>query len=173
MKETIKECISLKHGLKRITITTLSLILALCMLATMALPVMAAEIQTSGELSPTGDEEIKGEKIVGKDGNVFYRLDSMTEDQYAAFGLNTKTTPETFTSSPESEIGAYTKLPGLMSLGMYHNSSGQDYSVFNVYRSESVSDNTDKNFNLVKNNEIYSRNGKSDPWQRTYGFLRF
>lgn len=155
----------MKHGFKRITKTTISLILAICMLITMAVPIMAAGIQTLmnrvTELSQTGDEGLKGEKIVGKDGKEFYRLDSMTEDQYAAFGLNTKTTPETFTSSPESEIGSYTKLPGLMSLGMYHNGTGQDNAVFNVYRSDNIKDNTDKGFNLVKNKEIYS-NSKFD-----------
>ena len=153
----------MKHGPNRITITALSLILALCMLITMAVPAMAAGIRTLiesvAEQSQTGDEEIKGEKIIGEDGKEFYRLDSMTEDQYAAFGLNTKTTPATFTSSPESEFGSCTKLPGLMSIGMYHNGTGQDNgAVFNVYRSENIEDNTNSNFNLVKNKEIYYNN---------------
>ena len=150
----------MKHGFKKITKTTISLILAVCMLITMAVPVMAAGIQTlidkAAELSQTGGEEIKGEKIVGEDGKEFYRLDSMTEDQYAAFGLNTKTTPETFTNSPESEFGSYTKLPGLMSLGMYHNGTKQKNAVLNVYRSDKLTDNTDKGFNLVNNKEIYN-----------------
>ena len=155
----------MKHGFKRITKTTIALILGLCMLITMAVPVMAAETQTlidrATEPAVSGDEELKGEKIVGDDGKEFYRLDSMTEDQYAAFGLNTRTAPATFTSSPESEIGSYTRLPGLMSIGMYHNGTGQDNAVFNVYRSDSIKDNTDNNFSLVKNKEIYA-NSKFD-----------
>ena len=159
MKETIKECISLKNGFKRITKPAASLILALCLLITMAFPVMAAGKQTlAGRetgLSQTADEELKGEKIVGEDGKEFYRLDSMTEDQYAAFGLNTKTTPATFTSSPEKELGSCTRLPGLMSLGMYHNGTDRDDAALDVYRSEDIKDNTSSSFNLVKNKKIY------------------
>ena len=74
----------MKHGFKRITKTSMSLILVLCMLITMAVPVMAAGIQTLidrvTELAQTGDDELKGEKIIGEDGKEFYRLDSMTED---------------------------------------------------------------------------------------------
>ena len=149
----------MKNGFKRITKPAASLILALCLLITMAFPVMAAGKQTlAGRetgLSQTADEELKGEKIVGEDGKEFYRLDSMTEDQYAAFGLNTKTTPATFTSSPEKELGSCTRLPGLMSLGMYHNGTDRDDAALDVYRSEDIKDNTSSSFNLVKNKKIY------------------
>ena len=108
----------MKHGFKRITKTTIALVLALCVLISVAVPVMAAGIQTLigrvTELSLTGSDEPKGEKITGADGKEFYRLDSMTEAQYASFGLNTKATPKTFSSSPESEVDSYTELDGLM-----------------------------------------------------------
>ena len=151
----------MKHGFKRITKTTIALVLALCVLISVAVPVMAAGIQTLigrvTELSQTGGEEYKGEKVTGEDGKPFYRMDSMTEAQYASFGLNTKATPKTFSSSPESEVDSYTELDGLMSLGMYYNGTDIGSAKFNVYTSSSISDNTDKGFDLVNgDHQVYS-----------------